>query len=754
MRPSPVRPPALIVPIFFLSGFASLVDQVAWQRLLTLYYGVGAVSITLIVSVYMLGLGAGALLGGRIARRSRDSHAVYAAIQASLGAAGLASLPGMAALATLTETGGPAVSLAALAAFLCVPTMLMGMTLPVVVDLVTRRTPDFVGSLSQLYFVNTLGAACGAATTGYILVSLLGLDGCVVLAAGIDLSLALVILRARPAEPAGPAAAIAGDAGAPPRLRRLAYPLVFGAGFMAIGYEIVWYRVIGVLVKDSPYAFASVLAVYLLGIALGSRVIQSFMSRRPGASATQVFVTLQFLIGATVLLTFIGYDQLADAPGFRTLSQLSFLAEQHPSAALFLRGPGAHFFEDVYLLLDVFLWPLAFMLVPSILMGASFPLIAAVALSRRGREGEAVGSTYFFAVLGNVLGGLVTGLVLLPAIGSEATVMLFGSAGLLFGLMPGGPAGMRPFLDGRLSPMARGGRLLPPGARRDGLSAKRRALSRDARAAVFPSQVHIREGLDAVVVTYEDGERVRTFINGQGHGYRPGPVFLAEAFEALAHAAVPRRILVIGFGAGTITEAALMTGETEAVTVVELSGSLLANLGTLQPLGRILGDPRVRIVVDDGRRYFQRSGERFDLILMDPLRTTTAYSNNVHSQESFALARRRLAPDGVLMVGGLDGGSIVPRTLMEAFPHVRAYAYFCLASARPLARNQARFTRLLDAVPEDQRETVRDLTSEAIEDEALARATAGSPVNRDWRPVSEYYLGPLLAGRLRTIVPR
>ena len=754
MHPALARLPAPIVAVFFASGFASVVYQVAWQRLLTLYYGVGAVSITLIVSVYMLGLGLGSLVGGRLAGRSRDPYAVYAALQVAIGAAGLASLPCMAALAGAMAVGNAVLSIAALVAFLCVPTLLMGMTLPVVVDLVTRRNPDFVGSVGQLYFVNTLGASCGALLTGFALISLVGLDGCVVVAAVVDVTLAAVVLRARPAQVAEPADVRPRAADAQTGVRSMAYALVFVAGFIAIGYEIVWYRVIGVLVKDSPYAFASVLAVYLLGISLGSRAIHRYIARRPKTNRTHAFFTLQFLIGATVLLTFVGYYHLSAAPGIRSLVQTSFLAELHPSMSIFLRSPGLHSTEDVYLLLDVFLWSAVFMLVPTMLMGASFPLIASVALSRRGAEGEAVGTTYFFGVMGNVLGGLITGLVLLPAIGSEATVMLFGMVGLSFGLAQGEPAGgagiraARP-RDWRAATAAVLVVIVALAFPRPG------ALYRAMHVAPFsPNRVSVHEGRDAVILTYDNGERVRNFINGQGHGYRPGPVFLAEAFAALSHAAATRRILVIGFGAGTITEAALMTGEADRITVVELSETALANLRPLPPVARVIENPLVRIVADDGRRYLRRSGETFDAILMDPLRTTTAYSNNMHSVEFFALAARHLAPDGVLMVGGLDGGPIVPRTLLAEFPHVRAYPYFCLAAKRPLRLNEARFDRLLAQVSEEYRGIIRDIAGDTLEDDGLVQATAGSPVNRDWRPASEYYVGALLMDQARALARR
>jgi len=728
---------SLLAAVFFVSGLTSLICQVAWQRLLTVNYGVGAVSITLIVSVYMSGLGLGSLVGGWLAERSRRPLALFAGIEGGLGIAGGASVPLILALGRLSAESSPAASFVCLFAFLLVPTLLMGITLPLLVTIFTRITRDFIYSVSHLYFVNTLGAAFGAVLTSYALVSLLGLDGCIYLAAAINVVLAAVILAASPkalqpaAQAERPDAKAEGSGGL-----RLTYALVLATGFVAIGYEIVWYRVIGVLVKDSPYAFSSVLAVYLLGIALGSRAIHRHLVRHPVANRRHLFCVLQFLIGLTVLITFVGYFYLSRYAPLQGLAHLSFSSDVHPSLALFARGRSSHLFEDAYLLLDVFLWPLAFLLVPTMLMGASFPLVSSLAFSPGGGAGRAVGTTYFFMVVGNVLGGLLTGLVLLPALGTELTVLAFGSIGLFFGFATGVPKG------GRLSGIVRmvGVFLLLLGnvavfPRPGALYAAMHVAPFEAGSARF------EEGLDAVVLTYENGDRLRNFINGQGHGYRPGPLFLAEAIEGLSFASSPRSVLVIGFGAGSITEAALVPVEVQQVTVVELCGSAITNLRTFPVLAGILGDRKVRLVIDDGRRFLQRTDELFDVILMDPLRTTTAYSNNLHSRQFFELAGRHLAPGGILMVGGLSDCPVIPRTLLEEFGYVRAYTNFCLASRTPLGRNDDRYERLLRSVLPSTQASIQDFTRDFLEGQPLVEATAKYPVNQDWRPESEYYLG-------------
>jgi len=735
---------ALLSAVCFCSGFSGLVYQVAWQRLLTIHYGIGAISVALIVSVYMLGLGPGSLIGGRLTQRARDPYLLYAGVEGAIGVSGLVSLPLILWLGRISADDTPASSFAWLFALLVVSTLPMGTTLPLLTTMYARGTGGFIRRVSHLYNLNTLGAAAGAIVTGYVLVSLVGLDGCVYVAAGINVVLAAATLQARRMARHAPAA-VPPDPPAPPAppapetehtLGRLAYVLVFVTGMVAIGYEIVWYRVIGVLVKDSPYAFASVLAVYLLGVALGSRWVHRFLDRRPGVSHRDVFFTLQFLIGAATLATFAGYYYLTRYTTVAALTRLSFAADLHPSLALVTWRQGLPAVADLFLFVDVFLWPMAFMFVPTVFMGASFPLISSLALRRLGGEGAAVGTTLGFSVLGNVAGGLITALVLLPAIGTELTVLCFGAMGLLFGMAPMTANGLLlsvlPWRIGVLTLVILSVVTFP----------RRGALYAEMHVPPFaPGSAQFEEGRDAVVMTYEAGDRMRNFINGQGHGYRPGELFLAEAIEALSAAPSPRKVLVVGFGAGSITEAALGSPEVEEVTIVELCGSVIRNLRKFPSLAATLDDVRVRVVIDDGRRLLQRNDERFDLILMDPVRTTTAYANNLHSRQFFELATARLAEGGILVVGGIGDGAVVPRTLLAVFAHVRAYSGFSVASQRPLLRNHDRRNGLLSAYPEATRARILELAHNSLEGEALEAATARSPINQDWRPVTEYYLG-------------
>src|SRR5262245_16658331 len=295
---------ALIGVVFFVSGFATLVYQVAWQRLLTLYYGVGPVSIAVIVSVFLLGLGIGGLLGGWLAERIPRLALLYSLIEVGLGLYGIASVPFLDLLGRTTAGSSYLWTACFSALFLLPPTVLMGATLPVVLKLYNRRTGRYLESLSFLYFINTLGAAAGALVGGYVLISFFDLDGAVGTAVSLNFALGLVVLatmRNADLEPPVRYARVpSGDL-----LGEAATSLVFVTGFIAIGYEIAWTLSISNILKSSPYMFATILFVYLIGIALGSYGMNRIGPRMSVRQCRSLFFLLQVLVAITASLPII-----------------------------------------------------------------------------------------------------------------------------------------------------------------------------------------------------------------------------------------------------------------------------------------------------------------------------------------------------------------------------------------------------------------------------------------------------------------
>ncbi len=727
--------------VFLLSGAVSLIYQIVWQRLLTVYYGVGAISVTLIVTVYMLGLGFGALLGGGLAARLKHKLIFYLSIEFGLGLFGIGSQYLLTFIGRTTAGSDYSVALCFMFLFLCLPTLLMGMTLPLLVQIFSSLIHNFQRSVCFLYFINTLGAAAGAIIASYGLISFVGLDGALHFAAVLNMVLAVLIfitsrMGIAKTESLCEWSSPMHEEGE--TLGRFAFAAVFVTGFLALAYEIIWVRMVGVLVKDSAYAFSSILSVYLAGVALGSYRMDRFLRAHPDASRRDLFFAMQAAIGLYVLASVCVFPLLVRWTPFGVLVKASFIVPVHPQLPYL--GDIRSLPLSLWSCIDVFLWPTAFCFIPTVLMGATFPLLSVLSGKSEGREGQIVGNLYFWNVMGNVAGGFAAGFWLLPNLGTEHTILLLGAVGFAFLLATRKVLQLSLSLQVRFIAVAVAcvvAVVIVPGK------------GDLYKAMHFPPdtgyETYLAEGIEGVVLTYVKGENVRMFIGGSAHGGRPGYVFYNESIEALSFAKNPRRILVIGYGTGSTTEIALRTPGVESVTLVELNGTVMRNLSRIPLFQRLLEDPRLETILDDGRRYLLRTDEKFDAILIDPLRTTTAYSGNLYSREFLAIARDHLRPDGVFLLW-LDEHSVLPTTLASVFPHIRKYRYFALGFPGSIGpRDEKRRTTILETFPAHDRvliEAVGDV--DEGKEHFLSKTTSKSPVNTDFQPVTEYYLGLLL----------
>jgi predicted membrane-bound spermidine synthase len=194
----------VILAVFFLSGFSALVYQVAWQRSLFALFGINAETVTLVVTVFMVGLGIGSLAGGALSRRAVPPLVLFAAAEAGIGLFGLISLPLFREVGAATLTWPPAALAGVVFGLLLLPTVLMGATLPLLTTHLVRRWSNVGRSLATLYAVNTLGSAAAALVTAFFLLGALGLTGAVWLASAGNLvaaaaAAALALSRPRPA---------------------------------------------------------------------------------------------------------------------------------------------------------------------------------------------------------------------------------------------------------------------------------------------------------------------------------------------------------------------------------------------------------------------------------------------------------------------------------------------------------------------------------------------------------------------------
>ncbi len=737
--------------LFFLtSGMSALLYQIAWQRLLGLSYGVGAISSAIVIGAFLFGLGLGSLFGGQLGPRERTRTLIaYMAIELGIGLFGIASIPLIGWLGELTAGADYWLAAVCTFCFLLFPTVLMGATLPVAIQLLQDFDSDLLRNVSSYYFMNTIGAAIGCFVAGTVLISLVGLDGTIYLAALLNLLLAGAILgfARRDRQHHVSAGQIPAPAEVERMPARLLYPAVFISGFIAIGYEIVWFRLVGVLLKDSIYAFTIMLSIYLAAIALGSRHVHRIAGVMPWKGPRNCYLGLNGIIALSVAgtvcifyylqgsLAGLGLDQLREAPILPIPPrEASFLAiGALPLNVLACFGVAGFFIA-----------------LPAYFMGATFPLLASLAPEAARHPARAVAWVYATAVFGNLAGALVTGFALLPFLGTERTMLVFVLAGLSFLVFIS--RGMRGTSDGissRLAlPVALGIVIfvLFPGPG---------AVIRSLHVSLTGGARYFAEGIEGVVLTHVDGPRLRHFINGSAHGGRPNPLFYLEAVQTLSSVDNPQNVLIIGLGTASVLEAALTDPRVGAVTLVEINATAIKNLRKIELMEAMLSHPKVTVFHDDARRWLNRTGQRFDVVMMDPLRTASAFSNNLYSREFFQQLEAHLTPDGAVMVW-TDEYLVVPKTLATVFPVVEQYCTHLIGMRTPAPADarSVRFDPILAGFSRDTQAAIRAIDCERrFDKQEILDRTAAAPINTDHSPVTEYYLGPAL-WRLLGSVPK
>ncbi len=670
LAPSPPRTDlrlGLVASLFALSGAAALVYQVVWQRILALHSGVGLYSVAMIVAAFMAGLGAGSHLGGvasaKVSRRS--ALRLFAVLELAVAAFGAFSTWIYYDWLYPWAVGIPSPSLrGALVHLLALlpPTALMGMSLPFLVRACVDRAEGAGRTIGLLYAVNIFGAALGALAAPFWLISRFGLSGAVFAAAGANAVAgfgALLVAHRVPSHLEGDEGSTGPAVPPSPEPVRDAPFLGWGAlyalsGFVALSLEILWFRIMDVAVKSTAFTFGAVLAIYLAGNGVGSLLgaFQVHRVRRPLAAFLWCQCGVLLLAGLPVLLL---VALPAASPGLSGL--IAYWAQY--DGFLLGRTFDARAFASLYLA-----FPAALFLLPTVLMGLSFPILQRAVQEDPRTSGRRTGTLQAANILGCVAGSLLVGLVSLTAVGTAETLRLLVALGLLFAALGARLCGRR-FL---LAAAGLAGLVLAlPGQealwrRLNGLSPTEEALVDEDASSV-------------VTLGREPNARWRLSINGKGNSWLPfgGVHTVLGSLPAIIHPA-PREVALIGLGSGDTAWAAGCRRETERITVFEISSPqprILARLARMTPLPdleTLLADPRIRIVVADGRHAIASEAARYDLIEVDALRPQSAGSGNLYSVEFFRVCAERLQPGGLMCTW-----SPTPRvyaSFRRVFPHV------------------------------------------------------------------------------------
>ncbi len=676
----------LFAALFLVSGTAGLIYEIAWQRLLEQHFGVTMTSVNLIVSAYTAGLGLGSLVGGRIAVNLKNTLLIYGLLEIGIALFGVVS-PRVIQWIGQSMAGSP-YALVFLISFLVllIPTFLMGMTLPILTQSFVDRIETSGRIIGVLYGINTLGAVIGSVLAGYILIGSYGLDGTIYIAVLLN---AIVGLCAFFLSPWRRVQAIKSESSSPAsgQVIALGYRTIllssFLVGFLGLGFEILWIRVLLIVNKNTAYSFPSILFIFLLGLAVGGAV----WGRRADSSANPalLFCKIELAGAAVASFTFLAFWLSLELD---TSWMGNFFETQKPSIP-FVRIEREWFFSKRVLLAnlwDYFLPILVMVLPASFVMGGGLPVLDRLSINNPLVSGRRVGDIHLANIIGSVAGTFVTSFILLPGIGSEATLKLLALSTFLFPTFYFLDRMGKKSVQNHSSLIFIGSILLIAII----LLQDRGEFYTRLYASGSEQEVVVSESGDSVLaLTYEPASARKKgllWIGGEINSFFPPKALYESRAMVCAGASRPKRILVIGFGGGYITMFFKSIPDVEEIVIVELFEDLSLFLNDNQQSAReTLEDPRITYIVDDGRRYLNAfPDEKFDLISIDPLREHTAGHNNLYSKQALELYQNHLTKSGILCAWMLER-HIIPHTFAEVFPYVDQFANeYMIASNSPI----------------------------------------------------------------------
>jgi spermidine synthase len=688
--------PVLLV-LFVGSGCAALIYEVVWLQLLQLVIGSTSVSLGVLLGTFMGGMCMGSLLLPRLVSGRRHPLRVYALLELGIGAIGLVVLFGMPYVGqvyTRYAGHGPlGVLLRGAVAGVCLlpPTLLMGATLPAIARWV-ETGPEGVSWLGFFYGGNIAGAVFGCLLAGFYLLRVHDMATATYVACALNvtvaaIALALVAAPARYEVPADPATKGSAGRAAGARAVHLAIAL---SGMSALGAEVVWTRLLSLVLGGTVYTFSLILAVFLIGLGIGSSV-GAFLARR-AASARVALGACQWLLTAAIAWT---------------AAMISESLPYWPIVPGLSPSPWYTFQLDLVRCL----WAV---LPPACLWGASFPL-ALVAVAARGQDaGRLVGGVYAANTIGAIAGALVFSLLLVPAIGTagaERVLIGLAAAAALVALMPllrpapgtvrlGGAAalaaamGVAGWLAWGLTPVpwviVAFGRQTASWLARSAPGIVKDVPDGPANPDVFCT--YVGEGTNVSVAVTMTREGVRSF---HGAGKIQASTLAADMrlqrmlghIPALVHKK-PESVLVVACGAGITAGTFVLHPDVKRVVICDIEPLVPTivtpmfgkeNYHVVDGIARenphTVNGKQVEVVYDDGRHFLRTTQEKFDIITSDPIDPWVKGCAAMNTVEYYQMCRDHLNPGGSVCLwfplneSNLDTTKSVIATFFQVFPH-------------------------------------------------------------------------------------
>lgn len=750
----------LISCLFFISGATGLVYQVLWSRILSLIFGTTHLAVTTVLAAFMGGLALGSFVFGRWADRMKNLVRVYGVLEIGIGVYALITPWLFASVARLHETlyreiGGDQlffiiVRVGVSLLILGIPTTLMGGTLPVLSRVFIKRLTDVTAKLGFLYSLNTIGAFVGTMLAGFVLIRHFGMLRTLVGTGLVNIALGVIVIvferrlptqelaAPKPRPIKSPVAAQGAGSRGGVVFAGIAY---FTAGFCALATEVGWTRGLTLVLGSSVYAFTIMLATMLAGIGLGSWIVTWFQPRV--RYPLQAFAFVEIVLGFSVLVSTV------------LLGQLPVLFVD-----VFFKIPATFFALEAM----KFGLTVVVMIVPTLLMGAAFPLIGQYYIRRQEQLGRQVGNLYSINTLGGIVGSALGGFLFIPTIGTRGTLLVMGSLFLVIGLSAFSlcrelarkqratlVAIMIVLSSVLLYKIPPWDKLLMTSAVyvyapeiKDGFEGDRKFL-------------FFEEGIHSLVSVNEKAGIKSLRINGKTDGSNGEDmvtqVLLAQA-PLLFHPN-PETCLIIGLGTG-VTAGSALTHSLARVDCVEIDESVVRAAREFKTENyNALENPRLNLILGDARTVLACSDHKYDVIIAEPSNPWITGVSNLFTSEQFGLYRDNLNPGGIVCQWvhsyymNLDDLKLIFRTLLNVFEHVTLWEsskgdYLLTATIAPYDYE----SKLDDPLPsplvaQDLNRigvhSYRDLINRRLLEQPELKAFVGSgPVNTDDKPIIEF----------------
>ncbi len=648
--------PTLAVFVLFTgSGFAGIIYESIWSHYLKLFLGHAAYAQTIVLVMFMGGMAAGAWFAARIGPRITDLLKAYIVVECIIGLSGLIfhgvylSATEAAYAQVFPSLGSPIaieVCKTLLAAVLILPqSILLGMTFPLMTVGLLRRVSATPGvTIATLYFVNSLGAAVGVLVSGFVLLSWLGLDGTVRFAGWLNLLIALVlatILKYLP-PPTQPSRASVNtsDLNSAPRLLLMVALLTGAASFI---YEIVWIRMLNMVLGSSTHSFELMLSAFILGLAIGSYWIRRRIANIKHPLSVLGFIQIAMATFALSTLMYYDFSYSLMSVTLYTLAktQLGYVAFMLASHSI----------------------ALIIMLPVTICAGMTLPLVTRILIDR-GYGERSVGNVYASNTVGAIIGVIAAVHFLIPQFNLETALIVGGCIDLAVGIFL--LARFVPHEDRRVMPIALGlslafviytvlfvgvdPRKMASGVYRTGIA----EIRADAEVLMR------RDGKTSsvTVTTYDQSRRILS-TNGKPDASiefdldKPAArdestQILTGIIPLIAHPEA-KNVAIIGIGSGMTTHALLASPQLERVDTIEIEAAMVDGARWFLPaVSRTFDDPRSHIHINDARTYFAAQQSRYDIIISEPSNPWVSGVSGLFSVEFYRVIERHLADGGVL----------------------------------------------------------------------------------------------------------